>query len=180
MADSEKQPSDRRMLIITMSALLISLNLLMWLYSQKDKPASPLPQTDSSAPRGGETPSIPAVSPQPRIDHPILASSSRFQLAQTDPAEDLEILTAVIETYRRDHGGNPIGENEEIFAALRGENPKGHVYLPVYFPGLQATGVVLDRWGMPWRFHALSATNMEVTSAGPDGTFGNADDLSLH
>jgi hypothetical protein len=179
MAESQKQPRDQRVLITTMSILLISVNLLMWFYSQDDDKPSPPTQPESSSPRSTEKP-VPTAAPAlPRIDHPILVSSARFQLAETDPAEDIEILSAVIETYRRDFGGNPIGENEEIFAALRGENPKGLLYLPSEIPGLQATGVVLDRWGTPWRFHALSGTNMEVDSAGPDGTFGNADDLSF-
>jgi hypothetical protein len=72
-----------------------------------------------------------------------------------------------------------VGENEEIFAALRGKNSKGIRFLPDDFPGLQESGIVQDRWGTPWRFHALSGKVMEVTSAGVDRQFDTDDDLGL-
>ncbi len=109
----------------------------------------------------------------------MLASTSRFQTAESTPDEDLEIVHAVLDNFRRAFEGNPVGENEEIFAALRGKNPKGIRFLPDAFPGLQADGKVTDRWGTPWRFHALSGQEMEVLSAGPDRQFGTTDDIGL-
>lgn len=108
----------------------------------------------------------------------MLASTSKFQSPESTPEEDLEIVHAVLGNFRRAFQGNPVGENEEIFAALRGKNPKGIRFLPETFPGLHEDGKVADRWGTPWRFHALSGQEMEVFSAGPDREFGTPDDLT--
>lgn len=45
------------------------------------------------------------------------------------------------------------------------------------FPACKKVGKAQDRWGTPWRFHALSGQHMEVLSAGPDRSFGTDDDL---
>lgn len=111
------------------------------------------------------------------VEHPILASSAQFQSVSGTAEDDLEIVTAVLDSFRRAFDGNPVGENEEIFVALRGKNPKKIRYLPDQFPGLQDDGRVVDRWGTPWRFHALSGREMEVLCAGPDCLFGTQDDI---
>jgi hypothetical protein len=36
---------------------------------------------------------------------------------------------------------------------------------------------LIDRWGTPYFFHALSGEHMEIHSAGPDRQFHSADDL---
>ncbi|MCU0796326.1 MAG: type II secretion system protein GspG [Akkermansiaceae bacterium] len=123
-----------------------------------------------------ELPPPPAERP-PAVDHPILEMSTRFQADEGNGEEDLEILTSVFDAYRRAMGENPVGENEEIFAALRGNNSKSIRLLPDAFPGLLESGVVTDRWGTPWRFHALSGKEMHILSAGPDREFGTTDDL---
>lgn len=175
MSSSTPRNHPQKWIILFVMFVIIAFNLFIWL-ANTDPPNRPTTPSDE-IPRMKDSLPHETKPPANKIDHPIVASSSRFQTNQIPPEEDLEILIAVLDTYRRDHGGNPIGENEEIFASLRGENQKNIRYFPEEIIGLQASGIVTDRWGTPWRFHALSGTLMEITSAGPDQAFGTADDL---
>jgi len=48
--------------------------------------------------------------------------------------------------------------------------------LPADGAFLDAAGHLIDRWGPPYFFHALSGSEMEILSAGPDREFHTADD----
>lgn len=104
--------------------------------------------------------------------------AERFLAPDADPREDVEILETLIADFARALGGNPVGENEEIVAALQGANPKGLRFFPDRHRALGPDGKLHDRWGSPWVFHALSGTEMEIISAGPDREAGTADDLA--
>ena len=95
------------------------------------------------------------------------------------PAEDLAIVDLLITDFRRHFAGNPVGENDEITAALTGHNPKGLVYLPPDHPAIDSQGRLTDRWGSPYFFHAVAADRMEISSPGPDREPHTADDLTL-
>lgn len=175
MSSQTPRNPPQKMIIIFVMFVIISLNFLVWLAN--NAPQKILTKPSEDIPIQQKSLSSEQKQSSNKVNHPIVASSARFQTNQISPEEDLEILIAVLDTYRRDYGGNPIGENEEIFASLRGENQKNLRYFPEEIPGLQASGVVVDRWGTPWRFHAISGTQMEIRSAGPDQTFGTADDI---
>ncbi len=91
---------------------------------------------------------------------------------------DLRILHELFETWQTNfpRTGNPVGENNEITAALSGANPLRFAFLPRGHRAVNARGELCDRWGTPFRFHALSGQQMEVRSAGPDQKFGTPDD----
>jgi len=92
--------------------------------------------------------------------------------------DDLAVLTILLEEYRRHLGGNPAGDNDEITAALLGANPKRLACLPATSGNcIDSSGRLIDRWGNPYFFHALSGSEMEILSAGPDGHLHTADDL---
>ncbi len=74
-------------------------------------------------------------------------------------------------------GGNPVGTNAEITAALNGGNGKGVRFLDPADVRLNADGELLDPWQTPYFFHQLSASEMEVRSAGPDGEMWTPDDV---
>ncbi len=76
--------------------------------------------------------------------------------------------------------GNPVGLNEEITAALVGRNKKGVAVLPKNHPAISPKGELTDRWGSPYFFHALSGTQMEIRSSGPDRKRYTADDILSH
>lgn len=100
---------------------------------------------------------------------------------ETDPEDDLGILQELLRLHRQAHRENPVGLNDEITAALLGQNAKNYALLPRNSPFLSQEfhPQLLDRWGTPYRFHALSAKEMEVSSAGPDKAHHTQDDLTL-
>ncbi len=90
---------------------------------------------------------------------------------------DLEIIDEVLSNYRLVYQENPVGtDNEEFAAALTGENPKKVVFID---PGLLSDGELLDRYGNPYVFHPLKADVMDLRSLGPDGQLWTVDDVSL-
>ena len=91
---------------------------------------------------------------------------------------DLRILQEVFETWQTNfpRAGNPVGENSEITAALAGANPLRFAFLPRGHRAINARGELCDRWGTPFRVHALSGHQMDIRSAGPDRKLGTDDD----
>ena len=108
----------------------------------------------------------PAGPPQPR------------QFTNFAPATVLENVRRAIRQYGDLFGGNPVGDNAEITAALAGNNPK-HLNFIQTEAGLRidATGELVDPWGTPYFFHQLSSHEMEIHSAGPDLKMWTYDDL---
>jgi hypothetical protein len=158
--------------------LAISLCLAgYWLFSRSSQPTKTSKPVTAHVRDVRDPRTTPASSYPNAVDHPVLESTAIFQSNESTGERDYDIIYIAMGCFRKNFEGNPIGENEEIFAALRGRNPKGIRYLPDTFPGLQSDGKVNDRWGTPWRFHANSGIDMEVTSAGPDRTFGTKDDV---
>jgi len=92
----------------------------------------------------------------------------------------MENVRRVFRQYGSRFGGNPVGTNPEITAALNGKNPKGIVFLNSA-DGLRINdkGELVDNWGTPFFFHQLSGTEMEIHSAGPDGKMWTDDDLVI-
>jgi hypothetical protein len=116
--------------------------------------------------------------PTPPVILPVTAEAAQLNDPELTAGDDLAILTTLLHEYRRHLGGNPTGDNLEIAAALRGVNSKALACLPAG-PGtyLDNAGRLIDRWGTPYFFHALSGTEMEILSAGPDGEFHTDDDI---
>lgn len=96
------------------------------------------------------------------------------------PATVLENTRSVFRNFASRFGGNPVGTNPEISAALNGGNPKQVNFLEAE-DGLRinARGELIDSWGTPYFFHQLSGTEMEIHSAGPDRTMWTPDDLVI-
>jgi hypothetical protein len=95
-----------------------------------------------------------------------------------DPAIVLSNMRIVIKSYGSRYGGNPVGNNLEITAALNGGNTNQARFINEE-SGLRINGrgELVDYWGTPFFFHQLSATEMEIRSAGPDKQMWTADDL---
>jgi hypothetical protein len=113
-----------------------------------------------------------------------LAAQAGQYIAPADPPANLppetvlQNLRRVIHQYGEMCGGNPVGTNPEITAALSGKNPKLINFLAGQ-PGMRidANGELVDSWGTPYFFHQLSGTVMEIHSAGPDKIMWTSDDL---
>lgn len=92
--------------------------------------------------------------------------------------EDLDFIEQIFSIYRLSFERNPVaGDNQMVMEALLGGNPRNLVVFPSDHPAINSQGELLDRWGNPYFFHALSGTEMEIFSAGPDGVLNTADDV---
>ncbi|MGJ8648811.1 MAG: hypothetical protein ACSHX4_00505 [Opitutaceae bacterium] len=97
-----------------------------------------------------------------------------------DPDEALTVIDQLISHYRFAYKENPVGsENTEITEQLLGKNPKRIVFLDPQSQALKDKQL-LDQWGTPYFFHALSAQEMEIRSAGPDQQHWTADDFAIN
>jgi hypothetical protein len=101
------------------------------------------------------------------------------ELASLPPTTILENMRTTIRQYRDMFGGNPVGTNPEITRALQGENPKQINFLKEDGNRVNSNGELVDPWGTPYFFHQLSAKEMEIHSAGPDGKMWTEDDLMV-
>jgi hypothetical protein len=88
----------------------------------------------------------------------------------------IQALNQVLYVYRQGFGGNPTGQNEDIVAAILGENEKRTALLPKDCPAIQ-DGKLVDEWGTPYWFHPITAKVMEIRSAGPDRDLFTNDDV---
>ena len=123
-------------------------------------------------------PAAAATSTAPPVILPVAAEAARLNDPQLTAQDDIEVLTILLDEYRRHLGGNPVGDNDEITAALIGANAKRLACLPAEAGGIiDPAGRLIDRWGTPYFFHALTGDRMEIVSAGPDGILHTADDL---
>lgn len=165
-------PVPRMHLMIALSVIGIALSV-SWL-----RPSLMPPVTGYSPPpitRSHQFAKRQAVSKV--VTLPIAREAEALNTPGRSATEDMAVLDLLLSRYRRHHEGNPVGSNEEITAALLGRNPPGIAYLPAEGSFLDARGHLIDRWGTPYFFHALSRDRMEIRSAGPDGMYWTPDDL---
>jgi hypothetical protein len=103
---------------------------------------------------------------------------SSLQFTNFAPATVLENVRRAIRQYGDMFGGNPVGNNAEITAALVGDNPR-HINFIQAEAGmrLNENGEMVDPWGTPYFFHQLSGHDMEIRSAGKDRKMWTFDDL---
>jgi hypothetical protein len=152
-----------------------------------EMPSAPPPSTSVPPPTAPRRPDPPPSSVAARKDlaDPLapasfpLPSLPRHADADPDTARDMDRISLMFRDYRTITGENPVGSNAEIMKAMMGENPKGATLGPPEGMALSGEGELLDRWGTPYFFHALSKDVMEIHSAGPDRHRGTDDDLIL-
>ena len=136
------------------------------------------PETPSEE-QGSEPSSDPRLNrlPDGRVE---LLQATEFSdaLYSTDNTEDDLIgIDNILRLYRYFYDTNPVGvDNSMITEQLRGRNPKRVVFVSDNSPALKGNELV-DKWGTPFFFHALSGTQMEIKSAGPDREWWTEDDV---
>lgn len=167
---------------LIVALVVLAACFLLW----RARTPAPHPVTAPPPPRA-QTNTIPVpaaapVAPVPRstpTHYPPLDQLN--QPAQT-VSNDLRILRDLFFHYQiavKDPSGNPGGTHEEIVHALQGRNRARLAFVPTRHPALNAQGQLVDRWGTPYFFHALSSTRMEIRSAGPDQKMFTPDDALL-
>jgi hypothetical protein len=134
--------------------------------------AKPKPPALQLPPEPDVTPVEPPPPPPPGND---LSKLTTEEIQRVRTAIDGMELT--LRDYAVALGGNPVGTNAEITAALLGDNAK---QLKLEVPTgstVNAAGELCDPWGTAWFFHQLSAKKMELRSAGPDRKIYTEDDF---
>ena len=115
--------------------------------------------------------------PDGRVEY-LIAFDTSMQINQNaDPLQSIYAVEQLFADYRYAYKENPVGsENAEITQQLLGKNPKRIVFIDPRCAALRGTELV-DQWGTPFFFHALSGQHMQVRSAGPDRQLWTADDV---
>ena len=134
----------------------------------------PAPPTAPEAPPA-VPPATPPVTAPP--SPPESAAPAASDAGRQRALEAIDNLDFCFRDFRANLGGNPVGTNAEITAALLGDNPK---QLKLELPAgssLNQLGELCDPWGSPWFLHQLSASRMEIRSAGADLTLFSQDDF---
>jgi len=150
----------------------------------KYKPGTAAPtQQNTASNQTQPSPSAPSsIAPpsEPAKPLPYIIGSADAPPTNIAPQIVVENMRRAIVNYGSTFSGNPVGTNPEITAALNGENPKQIKFIDAE-NGLRINGKgeLVDSWGTPFFFHQLSATDMEVRSAGPDKIMWTADDLVI-
>jgi hypothetical protein len=148
------------------------------------KPGAPAPgqQNHATVPpqsNPGITSSVPTPG-EPAKPLPYIVGSADVPPTNIPPQIVLENMRRAVVNYGSTFSGNPVGTNPEIAAALNGENPKQIKFIdPDNGLRINGKGELVDAWGTPFFFHQLSATDMEVRSAGPDRIMWTPDDLVI-
>ena len=89
----------------------------------------------------------------------------------TPPVEDLRKIHRVLSGYFsviKDPAKHPIGGNEDLAAALQGENANREVFLRADHPLFSKEGLIVDRWGTPVIVHPEGWKQIGLRSAGLD------------
>jgi hypothetical protein len=138
--------------------------------------ATSSPQTpEATAPLAGNAKTRPPASNAPALPYQLGSATAPPAM---DPATVLGNTRIAIANYGTRFGGNPVGTNPEITAALNGENPQQVKFLnPESGHRINGRGELVDAWGTPFFFHQISGTVMEIRSAGPDRKMYTSDDL---
>jgi hypothetical protein len=99
-------------------------------------------------------------------------------VADLPPETVLQNIRHAVRQFGEMFGGNPVGNNSEITSQLNGNNPKHINFIdPSAGMRINANGELVDAWNTPYFFHQLSASDMEIHSAGPDRKLWTEDDL---
>jgi hypothetical protein len=163
---------------VILTVLAVVFSFLSPPAPRPEKPAAvvaPLPVT--SAPPQAK----PKEAPVARLEHPDHSPlADELNAPGNTPQRDLEILKGLLgqfTTVLKPGNAPPLGDNQDITAALTGHNKLHIVFIPPNHPAIDAQGRLLDRWGTPYFFHARSAETFDLRSAGPDKILFTADDV---
>lgn len=167
--------SARTLALPALVVVVATLVVVVWRQDRGTTDASGT-ATDGTA-AAGQTAPVPEAEPEPVLMPVATELSAALNRAESSPEEDLQAVGQLLYFFRQGFGENPVGQNEDVVAALTGQNPGRAAYLPKDSPSI-VDGRLVDRWGSPYWFHPISGNHMEIRSAGPDRELFTSDDLS--
>ena len=101
------------------------------------------------------------------------------KVQQRNAALIAHILEEGAAAYKKDYDVYPNGSDVEIVATLLGQNTRNKSYLrPEFGEFLDENSSINDSWKRPFRFDSQSNGGFKLRSAGPNGLFDDADDLT--
>lgn len=177
-ASDDMGPAKRRPSIskATLPLWIFILAVLLWLYAKLNTghPTTPASQESSRS----EVKALDSLLPTP--GDKLLEG---YADPATEPIEDLRKVHRVVAGYFsviKDASRFAIGGNEDLSAALRGENPNREIFVRSENPVFSGAGLLTDRWGSAIIVHPEAWKQLSLRSAGPDKIPYNEDDLILH
>jgi hypothetical protein len=166
--------------ILIFWVLILTAGLALWWTQRKPQTPAAAPTVSPAAVSAPEPEiSVPSpVPPTPVSEPPVPLVPPTITLEDQKMALDaIDNLDFTFRDYASALGGNPVGTNAEITAALLGDNLK-QLKLAIPVGSSQNDQAELcDPWGSPWFFHQLSGSKMEIRSAGPDRALYTTDDF---
>ena len=158
-------------LIIVDTVVVVAFILAVLRWLKKEPPAEPPPPSPApispTTPETINTGSIEGVPLATQLNAPNNTVEQDVQVMQ---GLVNILLTTVKEPYRP-----PLGDNNDVTKAMTGQNRMHKVFISTNHPAVR-NGELVDRWGTPYFFHALSANALEIRSAGPDKKLFTDDD----
>jgi hypothetical protein len=141
------------------------------------QPAASVKQREKINDTGSPSATLHLPSSSGATNSTVSTTASTASTPALPPLTVLDNCRVVIHNYAARFGENPVGNNAEITAALKGSNPK-QVNLLRDDAGLRVNeqGELLDGYGNPFFFHQVSGQLMEIRSAGKDGRLWTYDD----
>lgn len=174
-----------RQILVGLGVLALTLLVMVQFFLESEKIAAPQQREDESPPvtvsgenvEGTDIATQDAMSDSKAITILPFASELEKDLIRHDnPEASRQAVDQILFFYRKMFKENPVGQNEDIIAALLGENKERVAFIPPDSPAIK-DGKIIDPWGTPYWFHAQSGQHMEIHSAGPDQELFTADDL---
>ncbi|MDB6006848.1 MAG: hypothetical protein JWR15_3835 [Prosthecobacter sp.] len=158
-------------------AILVCFIGVAWFLSE-DRSGPPVRHDSKNSPTAIQVTS----QKQQAVEKPLVGERilQGYADASTTVRQDLTLVSHVLENFALLVKGDdplPLGANEEIAAALRGRNRIQLRFVPDTVSLFNAKGQIVDRWGAPLYFHAISHDRMEIRSAGPDQIMWTPDDV---
>jgi hypothetical protein len=93
-------------------------------------------------------------------------------------------IASAVKNYQSELNEEPPVEEEQFFDALRGNNPRGIVFLSLPSYNISDSGMITDFWGNPYQVF-FGSDGWLIRSSGPDGAFTeytsrHCDDILMH
>jgi hypothetical protein len=181
--------SDTGSVSLKMAASSAPSDATLTVPERADAPPPPPPPAKATATKAAPG----AANPRPITDAPHFSTMLEYRAEQAarplppespvpppagrTPENEVQRIQGTVRRYRAAFGQNPVGSNPEITRTLAGKNPSGAKFLDPSAITLNDKGEMLDDWGVPYFFHPVSGSIMEIRSAGPDGRLFTPDDV---
>jgi hypothetical protein len=104
-----------------------------------------------------------------------IKDSKKAKIAQS--RAQIEVLGRAITSYESACGPLTNTDTASIEKRIFGDNPKQAVFLDINAGESNSAGQYIDSWGTTFQIDLTNGSGMVIRSAGPNRSFGDADDI---